>query len=334
MSEIPLIEIPCPLCGSDQSDPVTCTIDYVYGVPGDYSFVSCAQCRHIYLNPRPADAALMLCYPRDYAPHTSGAGSTAIPAADSGQTRSRIRRLLGRIPLLKRCLFALGQQHATVIPPLEDRDQPRLLEVGCAHGGYLVAAATAGWQVEGIEPDETAAERARQRGFVVQTSTFTAAELSAGSRDAIVAWMVLEHVPDPVPFVREAFGVLSAGGSFCLSVPNGGGFERKMFGRYWLGYDAPRHLQVFTASRLTSLLAESGFTDIQVIHQSSMRYWWGSIAAWGIARKPAARWPQRWLGYFIDEPPRWMKLLALLPEKMLALLHLSGRITVVAKKPQ
>ncbi len=335
MSEIPLIEIDCPLCGSDQSVPVTRTIDYLYGVPGEYSFVCCVPCRHIYLNPRPADESLMLCYPRDYAPHTSDSSSAAAPAADStGQTRSGIRRLLGRIPLLKRFLFALGQQHATVIPPVEHRDQPRLLEVGCAHGGYLAEASKAGWHVDGIEPDEAAASRARQRGFAVQTSTFTAAALAAGSRDAIAAWMVLEHVPDPVPFVREAFGVLSAGGVFCLSVPNGGGLERRMFGRYWLGYDAPRHLQVFTVSRLTSLLAENGFIDIQVIHQSSIRYWWGSIAAWGLDRRPQAPWAKRWLGYFINDPPRWMKLVSLVPEKMLALLHLSGRITVVAKKPK
>jgi SAM-dependent methyltransferase len=331
-NEIPVVEISCPLCDASEYAGITQVRDYVYDVPGLFTFVRCTSCQHIYLNPRPCDDAIMRCYPTDYEPHLTQASNDGLPSGNQANAGpSLIRRVLRTIPYLRSFLIWLGQQHATVIPN-PPSDQARLSEVGCAHGGYLQQAAAAGWTVDGIEPDEAAAKRARARGFPVQTSTLPGAKMDSASREAIVAWMVLEHVPDPMPFVQEAFRVLSRNGTFAVSVPNGGGFERRMFGKYWLGYDAPRHLQVFTTKILRKLLDDAGFVEVKIIHQSSIRYWWGSIAAWGLDNCPNATWPARWMDYFINDPPGWMKWLSFVPEKMLAVLHLSGRITVVAKK--
>ena len=336
MTELPTIEIPCPLCRAANHRVVAKARDYVYGIAGLTTFVQCTSCEHIYINPRPANHALMDCYPSEYEPHTSEDSSAGQVEASSNAApprRSAIRSLFGRIPFLKRFLFWLGQQHATVIPELPSEGPRRLLEVGCADGRYLTEATKAGWQVDGIEPAEAAAQKARDGGFDVAVTTLTESGIADSSRQAIVAWMVLEHVPNPAEFVAEAKRILCPSGFFCVSVPNGGGFERQLFGKYWLGYDAPRHLQVFTAVRLKSLLEESGFESVKVIHQSSIRYWWGSIAAWGMERFPNAAWPKRWMGYFISGMPQWMTVVSLVPEKVLSLLHLSGRITVSASKP-
>ena len=331
---LPLISVACPLCHAEESDPVTKARDYVYAVPGEYTFVRCRSCKHIFINPRPADHVLMDCYPANYAPHLPQPGeSDSAENRSEVPTRSALRRWLRRVPLLRRLLVWLGQQHATVVPDCREETESRLLEVGCAHGGYLAEATAAGWQVDGIEPDPAAAERARSRGFDIQVGTLTEVGVPSASREAVVAWMVLEHVPDPLAFVQDAYRILTPGGAFCVSVPNGGGLDRHLFGRYWLGYDAPRHLQVFSARRLTALLRDSGFVNVVVIHQSSIRYWWGSIAAWGMDRWEAARWPRRWMQYFIGDLPPWMKWVSLLPEKLLAALRVSGRITVIANKP-
>ena len=318
MTSLATKEIPCPLCQSEQSREVLSTRDYVYEIEGQFRYVRCLDCQHVYLNPRPDDDVLMDCYPSEYEPHTSEITSGAQAEANTDKNASRkpiARRILGRIPFLKKFLNWLGQQHATVIPELPTTGPNRLLEVGCADGRYLCAARDAGWQVDGIEPAEPAAERARKLGFDVAVTTLSQAELADESREAIAAWMVLEHVPDPVPFVQSAHRILCPSGKFCFSVPNGAGFERSLFGRYWLGYDAPRHLQVFTAARLKALLLESGFHSVQIIHQSSIRYWWGSIAACGVDRRKNAAWPKRWMGYFISGMPHWMNVVSLVPEK-------------------
>lgn len=343
IDKIELTQIDCPLCDCTSHKPVKKARDYVYDVPGLYDFVRCDECRHIYINPRPADESLSDCYPASYGPHitspnthtpqpdTTEADSTTQPAATQP---SLARRILRHVPFLRTTLNWLGQQHGTIMPKLPMDGQRRLLEIGCAHGGYLASAADHGWTVDGIEPDDVAAQRARDRGLKVKTSTLVAAELPSESREAIVSWMVLEHVPDPVPFTTEAFRILVPGGDFAVGIPNGGGFERVVFGRQWLGYDAPRHLQVFTPATVRRLLHQAGFTNIKIIHQASVRYWWGSIAAWGMDRWPNAKWPRRWMSYFINDPPRWVKLLSLIPGKLISLLRCSGRITVLATKPE
>ena len=287
------------------------------------------------MNPRPEDGALMACYPADYSPHTSRAPAQQTPTSEAVPQRrpSLSRRILRTVPFARRFLCWLGQQNATVMPEIPALvDDPQLLEVGCAYGYWLQEAHKAGWNVTGIEPSPAAAERAREHGFTIKQDTLTTADLAEESFDAVVAWMVLEHVPNPKQFVERAWEILKANGAICVSIPSGGGFERRLFGRYWLGYDAPRHLQIFTPGGVRAMFHQAGFDEIEIVHQSNLRYWWGSIAAWGADRFPASNWPVRWMEYFRTDLPLWMTIMSLVPEKLLSLMRLSGRITVIAKK--
>lgn len=263
---------------------------------------------------------------------TDGTAARDDVMPDQSTRPGLMRRALRRIPGLRKFLNWLGQESATwlPVPPLPGRSQ--LLEIGCAHGGFLQTAAEAGWQVDGIEPSERAAAIARGKGLDVFCGDLQAAKLPNASRQAVVMWMVLEHVPNPRETVAEIARILDSGGVFALSVPNAATWERWMFGRYWLGYDAPRHLQIFTARRLKQLVSEQGFTNVRVLYQSGTRYWWGSLAAWGRRRFPSALWPERWMHYFRTDPPSAWHWLLLVPGKMSSLLRCSGRITVIAEK--
>ncbi len=227
----------------------------------------------------------------------------------------------------------LPAESPELIPGQPTRNGPRLLEIGCAYGGFLEQAKVAGWLVDGLEPNSDAARKAQSRGFDVQTKTLSEAEIPSESMDAIVAWMVLEHVPDPGFFTKETFRILKRNGLLAVSIPNASAPERWIFGKHWLGYDAPRHLQLFTEFRIRRLLTESGFTDVKIIHQASLRYWWGSVAAWAMDNYPDAKWPTRWMACFVGEPSEMARRFLLVPEKIISLLRLSGRITVTAKKP-
>ncbi|MCA9132051.1 MAG: class I SAM-dependent methyltransferase [Planctomycetales bacterium] len=336
---IPVVVIPCPLCGSEEHRVLHPLRDYLYGFAGDFGVVRCRGCRHMYMNPRPADDSLLACYPTEYAPHRSVAADSIAPAAsiapDSGSPPSRPlwRGVARRIPGLRPFLYRLGQEQATYLPSLPAGGSGRLLEIGCGNGRFLEQAAAQGWNVDGIEPGAEAAAACQARGLRVQCCTLAEADLAAASRQAIVLWMVLEHVPDPRQLLDKVWDTLSPDGVLALSVPNGGGFERRLFGKYWLGYEAPRHLQVFTAHSIERLLREIGFEQIRIVHQANVRYWWGSLAAWGLEHVAHQRWPRRWLGYFLDEPPRSLHWLSLIPAKLLAVGRCGGRITVRARKP-
>jgi SAM-dependent methyltransferase/predicted RNA-binding Zn-ribbon protein involved in translation (DUF1610 family) len=378
---IKVVSMPCPLCGSDSFRRLHRVRDFTYGVPGEFFAVRCTGCGHMRLNPRPADDAIMDCYPAVYAPYhghrtddkttgsaamipmdassddpASGESASGKPASGepaSGEPASRpsgersdkhaasppnpggnrLRRSLRRIPLLKRFLIWIGQDLATVLPDPPRPAESWMLEIGCADGWFLKRAADRGWQVRGIEPSPEAAQRGRERGFDVRCGMFAEIPLEDESFDAVASWMVLEHVADPQHFVETVYRILRTGGSFSFSVPNGGGWERRVFGRYWLGYDAPRHLQIFTPRTLRRLLHRVGFVDVQIIHQPNTRYWYGSLAAWGIERLPSRKWPSRWLDYFWNDPPGPFAAMLLPAGRLMAALRLSGRLTVVARKP-
>lgn len=337
--QIEVVAVDCPLCGSGEYSQVCCISDATYSVAGEYHVVGCVGCGHLYLNPRPADGCLMACYPQRYAPYQAsgnsvvGAEPEVTPEYESEVARPLWRRWLRSIPGLRWTLNWLGQEHATHLPVPPKSGESRLLEIGCAHGGFLERARQNGWQVAGVEPSEQACLAARERGLEVFHGLLADSGFESCSRDAIAMWMVLEHVPDPVLVLQETLRILKPGGELALSVPNAGTWERWLFGKYWLGYDAPRHLQMFTARRLRLLLNELGYADIRIQHQANTRYWWGSVAAWGKSRFPNSQWPERWMQYFRSEPPRSWMLPLMIPGKLSSLLRCSGRITVVAAKP-
>lgn len=335
-SAIPTIAIACPICKATGNREVCVTRDYVYHIHGEYRFVRCDRCSHVFMNPRPTDDAIMRCYPAVYRPYTpadtSSAEAAAAPASPPPVSRSR--QLVRRVPGLRKFLFWLGESNARIMPDPPRDGESRLLEIGCAHGGYLQQAQERGWVVTGVEPSEEAAKVARQRGMDVKVGKIEEVQIPDASQDAVVAWMVLEHVPNPVDFINCCFRVLRPGGLLALSVPNATSLERFVTGRYWQGYDAPRHLQVFSASEIRRLLVDAGFVDIAIIHHSTMRAFYASIGGFGAEHFPNAKWPERWLTYFREDPPPLIHWMSLAPAKLLAFLRWSGRINVVARKPE
>lgn len=105
--------------------------------------------------------------------------------------------------------------------------RPRILEIGCGDGSLLERFRDAGAQSEGIELSPEAVAAAVARGLDVKLAT-TADLLPAraGAFDAVVAFQVLEHVPDPRGFLEQCAALLSPapGSRLILGVPNADGW--------------------------------------------------------------------------------------------------------------
>lgn len=108
----------------------------------------------------------------------------------------------------------------------------RFMDVGCAYGGYVVAAAEAGAShVAGIDVDPDYLELARQllsahgvRGQLelggVEDGALRDAICRDGGFDVITCTDVLEHVADPVVALDGLANYLAPGGCIYLTVPN------------------------------------------------------------------------------------------------------------------
>jgi SAM-dependent methyltransferase len=91
-----------------------------------------------------------------------------------------------------------------------------ILEIGSGGGSLLRELARRGADVVGVEPGATEVAGA---GFEVIAEPFRADRFDRRF-DAIVHYGVLEHVPDPVAFVRDQLELLDDGGFLAFSVPD------------------------------------------------------------------------------------------------------------------
>jgi SAM-dependent methyltransferase len=79
---------------------------------------------------------------------------------------------------------------------------------------------------------------------------------------------VLEHLPDPRPYLETARDLLAPGGRLIVQVPNAASWQFRLFGRYWNGIDVPRHLHDFRAVDVRRLLESIGFELLREKHFS------------------------------------------------------------------
>jgi 2-polyprenyl-3-methyl-5-hydroxy-6-metoxy-1,4-benzoquinol methylase len=96
-----------------------------------------------------------------------------------------------------------------------------LLDIGCGRGAFLSKVRSP--HKTGIELNKSAAAFARARGIAVAESLVQDHE---GAYDYVTAFQVLEHIADPMPFLRSCLAVLKPGGSLIIAVPNNDAFIR------------------------------------------------------------------------------------------------------------
>lgn len=139
-----------------------------------------------------------------------------------------------------------------------------LLEIGTGQGDFLRAARKKGWSVSGVEPNEGAAGRAREKGLEIYSSL---EEVTTGPLDCIALWHVLEHIRDLSGTIERIRDDLRPGGYLILAVPNYRSLDSQYYNSYWAGYDVPRHLWHFSKPSVHALFKKYGF---ECIHTRGM----------------------------------------------------------------
>jgi 2-polyprenyl-3-methyl-5-hydroxy-6-metoxy-1,4-benzoquinol methylase len=234
-----LEEIRCDLCGAEHPQPFLDLQDRYTG--GKFQLARCTQCGLIYLPTRPGEDELEQYYPEDYEAYY------LLDQQSSAQTWHLKRALSLQLKMVESVHPARG----------------KLLDIGSATGNFLHVAREAGWQVLGLEPVEKAAQLARQNyQLEVISGTITQLDLPPASFDVISMWDVLEHLPSPKQALHKSWELLKPGGFLVFSIPNLDSFDRYLFGNYWIGWDVPRHFNLFSRSTLKQLLGEIGFEII------------------------------------------------------------------------
>jgi len=121
---------------------------------------------------------------------------------------------------------------------------------------------TFGWTVSGLDPDPDATSP-YLADIPLLRSQLGPGILPDNSYDAVTMSHVLEHMHQPAVALKCCFDALKPGGVMWLATPNLESPAHRAFGRYWYHLDTPRHVVLFTANALESLLRSTGFVPIQ-----------------------------------------------------------------------
>lgn len=137
-----------------------------------------------------------------------------------------------------------------------------IVDFGCGTGEFLNFMERKNWNVSGIEPNETARQKANQ--LLENKVSKDLLEISDKRFDAITLWHVLEHVHDLNNTLQKLKSLLSLNGHIIIAVPNPNSHDSKHYENSWAGYDVPRHLWHFTQSSMTALLNKNGLKVVEV----------------------------------------------------------------------
>src|SRR3989344_7486773 len=175
-------------------------------------------------------------------------------------------------PIIKLYQKHLNEILLTAPPP------KHLLEIGCARGVFLDMARSAGYKVQGIEANPYASKYAHKFfNLQVTTTKFESVKKNFGKFDIIVAYDVIEHVPNPSGFIKKITTFLKPGGLVVIGTPNSSSLLYKiaektaLVSKSRIVYPLIRfygrgveHLSIFNPENLKRLLTLNKFRVIKL----------------------------------------------------------------------
>ena len=170
--------------------------------------------------------------------HLSDGAEQVIFASDQGTASPRSRTLV---------------DHVVATAGLPERG--RLIDIGCGNGAALAtfSAALPGWSLYGSELSDSALPALRRLANFVELYQAEPAEIP-GRFELVSMIHALEHMPDPMPTLRDAAALVADGGSLFVEVPDTGAWPFDLL--------VADHLAHFTPASLRYLAARAGLSTL------------------------------------------------------------------------
>ena len=243
----------CPVCGGGNIADKFVVKDYT--VSGEeYMLQQCGDCTFVFTQDIPSQEEIGPYYAsQNYISH-------------SNTQKGLINNLYHKVRKI-----TLGAKRKLIVAET-NTSKGNLLDVGCGTGAFLNEMKTAGWNITGLEPDETARKNAQELFGIHPQPSHELFQLPADSYDAITMWHVLEHVHQLHEYIEQLKNLLATSGRLIIAVPNYTSHDANHYQRFWAAYDVPRHLYHFSPQSMRVLMEKHG---LQVIRTKPM--WFDSF---------------------------------------------------------
>lgn len=233
--------VPCPFCNSDKLK-----LHEKYGSDLQFTYVQCLNCSLIYQSPRPRyDEAFLKAAYSDYFIFNP---------------EYKITRKEMWVKELKEILRF-------------DSKRSAILDIGSCMGDFLYVAKDNYKLCIGVEISEKMARFTEENlGMEIHVNEFTKVNFST-KFSCIHMSHVIEHIPNPVEWIKKSAEILEEGGILAMSVPNMNSLDRrlKLFlkniglrkGKWKENWRTPDHLFEPTIKSTLKFLAENGFEVLE-----------------------------------------------------------------------
>lgn len=236
------VTVDCPFCGADQSEPA-------FEKDG-FPYEECSTCGSLFACPRPTAEALA-----EYAAHSDAVEywSTHFYKETADARRAQMFR--------PRAVLAADLVRRELVPA-----QGSLADVGAGYGLFLeeARALSAFGELIGIEPDARLASICRNGGFSVVEQQIEDIEPGALAVDLATAFEVLEHVFDPLAFLRACAGILAPGGVLLFTTLTVSGYDIQVLWEASRSVSPPQHLNFASVEGMERLIPRAGLEVISI----------------------------------------------------------------------
>lgn len=251
--------IPCPICGTWPVVP-----DSVIARTEKHTFRRCSNCGMLYMSfsiGEQKDKYNSAYFFEDY---KAQYGKTYLE--DFQNIKSQCVRRMSVIDSIFWSKF-----HKSSKVRRNSTITPTVLDIGCAMGPFIDAAADSGWQVYGTDISSEAVE------YVQNTLHYPAvcgsfpdfdpiSEFGLKMFNAISMWYVIEHFKDLDSVFRAVSKMLKTGGIFAFSTPSASGVSGKYSTDLFFKSSPPDHYTLWEPKRTDEILKRYGFKVVKKIY--------------------------------------------------------------------
>jgi SAM-dependent methyltransferase len=296
------LTVPCVACGSEHAVPAL--------EKNGFAYSTCGDCGTLFQSPRPALAAFEAFY-RDS--ESSNYWSDVFFPAVAEVRRDKIFR-----PRVERLAAMCDAQGGEVA---------RIVDVGAGFGIFLDE-----WRKRypdcrclAVEPSAHLAAECRAKGFEVVEEIAENVEGYNDFGDLVACFEVLEHVYEPLAFVRTLAKLARPGGFVFVSTLGVDGFDIQTLWEKSNAIFPPHHINFLSVRGFKTLFERVGLVDVEVTTPGQLDV---DIVRNAAAKDPSILTESRFLSGLLADEGRASAFQAFLAEN-----RLSSHSWIIGRRP-
>lgn len=177
----------------------------------------------------------------------------------------------------------------------------KILEIGSGDGFFLEKMSKLGYNMTGIEISKQRRNRSRKiTDAKILDIDFSEKIPNIGKFDVIVLFHVLEHLHDPINFLKNISKLLKSKGKLIVEVPNFDDQQIKINSAYKKWQLQRAHIHYFSPKILRNVFSQAGLS-VKII--GVQRYSIENMFFWKINNKPQIKNPK----FNLENEYRWIE---------------------------